>query len=1093
MGDDSLDALLKGQPRKKNRRSQVTGLKMADLLTLPSEQQSLVNWLMRHYEATASTIANHLEQDDPQVQSCLQALVERGFLKTLEKHHQTYYRVRLAPKSGRQMPKDVWKVLDEQSQQANVFISYSRRNKEFVQELHSALEATGREVWVDWENIPMAVDWWQEIQLGIELADTFVFVLSQASVASKVCGQEIEEAIKHNKRLVPVLHEDVVPDQVHPELARLNWIFLRPQDDFELGVKQLLEALDQDLDYVRLHTRLLVRALEWERSDYDSSYLLRGADLDRANHYLTQGKDQAPRPTALHHRYVLASVEVEAALRDTELERQRQVLAGQRRWLQFVTAASILSLALGLSSWALSQEAQRAQQDAKIAQQKAETSQLQSLHESSEALFLSNERFEALLTAVRAGQLFQTLTPDLQTPERKAQIMSVLQQALFWVRERNRLEGHSGTVWQVAFNPDGTLLASVGADSTARLWNLNGKELQVLNTNGFPLLDLDFAPDGQHLTAVDTDGHLYVWNSDGQPEAEWTAHTQPTRAVSFSPDGRLIASAGDDAQIKIWERQASLDQSQGGRLVRVLTGEMEGIHTLLWTQDNRIIAGDAEGSIHIWNQAGDLITTLTSHTAAITALDISSDGQSLVSVGRDRQIQLHNLTTQTTVQTIRGAHQGVIYNVRFTPDGQQFMTVGDDKLVHVWRRDGTLAETLVGHTGLVAALAIHPTRQMIATSGGDRAVRLWDLDRDNLHVLNGHQGPVNTVAISPDSQLIASGGVDGLLQLWGNQGQKLQSLEDHTNAINDLAFSRDGTQLASASTDGTARIWQQFNTPSPTVKVLAGHLGAVNGIAFHPDGQLVATAGNDQTLRLWRPDGTSVAVRQAHPTGLLSVDFSPDGQHLVSTGWDHQVRLWPIDRITTGEPMILDGHQGWVLDAQFSPNGRLVATASYDNTVKIWRVSDGQLLQTFNGHQDGVLALTFSPSGELLITASNDNTIQIWTLEGTLLTELRGHTQGVRDVAVDTPANFAVSGSTDSTVLIWERRGMDDIHALLRSSCDWLADYLNYHPKADDTVTPEIQSWCHTLTAEPPAPVEAAPIDQEEDTTPDTAPPELSP
>ena len=1049
MGEDSLDVLLKGKPRGNRAKARVPGLKLADILTMPPEQQSLVNWLMRHYEAVPQSIADHLKQDINLIQAHLKTLVDQGFLKTLEKNGRTYYRVKLAPKSGRKMPKDVWQVLDNSTRQANVFISYSRRNKDFVQQLYGALEATSREVWVDWENIPMAVDWWKEIQLGIELADTFLFVLSPDSVASKVCGQEIEAAIQHNKRLVPVVYQDVRPEQVHPELARLNWIFLRPQDDFEKGFKGLLEALDQDLDYVRAHTRLLVRALEWERNGRDNSYLLRGADLERANHYLAQGKDQAPRPTALHHQYVLASADNEAVARDAELERQKQVLNDQQRWLQLVTAVSVLAIALGLSSWWLSRQAQEAQLKADQARVRAEQSRLKALHQSSEALFLSDQRFEALLAATQAGWLFQHLAPKQKTHDSQAQVMSALQQTLFWVQERNRLEGHTGTVWQADFSPDEDKLASVSADGTIRLWDLEGKSLGVLECNSLPLLDLDFAPDGEQIVAVDADGSLYVWSSEGQVETEWKAHAQAARAVEFSPDGELIASASEDTTIKLWDRD--------GNLIRTLQKNMQGLHTLLWTQDNRVIAGDEQGNIYIWEKSGEQLTSFKAHRATITALDLSPDGKALVSVSRDRQIKFHDLETGNVINTIEDAHQGPIYNVRFTPDGEKIITVGDDKLIHVWQLDETLSETLsetlVGHTGLVAALAVNPTGEMIATSGGDRAVRLWDVKRENLHVLQGHKQPVNAVAISPDSQFIVSGGVDATLRLWNKHGQFLHSLESHTDSINALAFSPDGARLASASSDGTTRIWQELETEEAQSIVLSGHSGTVNGVAFHPNGQLVATAGNDHALRLWQTDGEPLVTRpEAHPDGLLSVAFSPDGQYLASTGWDHRVRVWTVETLATVQPLILEGHLGWVLDAEFSPDGTLLATASYDNTVKLWEISDGsgRLLRTFEGHQDGVLAVTFSPSGQLLISASNDNTIRVWDVkEGFLLTTLLGHTQGVRDIAVDPQAEFAVSASSDSTALIWERQGMDDIGALLRSSCSWLDDYLANNSSVD--------------------------------------------
>lgn len=1033
MGEDALDALLKGKPS--SRRSRLPGLKVADILLMPPEQQSLVNWLLRHYEADPQTIAQNLQQELQQVQKTLDELSAQELLKTVERNGHTYYRVKLAPKTGRQMPKDVWEVLDRDTKHANVFVSYSRRNKEFVQELHGALEATGREVWVDWENIPVAVDWWQEIQLGIELADTFVFVLSPDSVASKVCRQEIEEALRHNKRLVPVVCQDVQPDQVHPELARLNWIFLRPEDNFQKGFKNLLEALDQDLDYVRTHTRILVRALEWDRNGRDGSYLLRGVDLERANHYLAQGKDQEPRPTALHHQYVIASAEAEAAVRDAELERQKSILAGQRRWLQLVTAVSILAVAMGITSWGLSRQAQRSQ---KVAEQ----AQLKALNQSAEALFLSDQRFESLLTATRAGQVFQTLAPEQQSPDLKAQVLSALQQSLFWVQERNRLEGHTGTVWQVAFSPDGQTLASVSADGNIRLWSLDGTAIDTLECNGNPLLDIDFSPDGSKIVAVDSDGSLHLWGSDGTFDKTWQAHNQPTRAVAFSPQGDLIATASEDATVKIW----NLD----GELVNNLNGDIGGFQALLWTDAGQIIAGDEQGQIYLWEASGRAITTLTAQRSAVTALDVSPDGQTLVAVGEDRQVKLYNLVSNE-LNLIRAfeAHEGPIYNVRFTPDGQQLITVGDDKVVRLWQLDGTSSAHLVGHTGLVAALAINASGDMIATSGGDRAVRLWDLQRDNLHVLLDHRGPVNAVAVAPNSQLIASGGSDAKLKLWTPQGALVTSLSGHKDAINALAFDTQGKQLASASADGTVRIWRRLDTDSPNSTVLQGHAGGVNGVAFHPDGEMLASVGEDHTLRLWRSDGALLRTLEAHRDGAFGVDFSPDGQWLVTTGWDHLVRIWPVDHLDSAAPVTLEGHRGWVLDAEFSPDGDLLATASYDNSVRLWRASDGKLLETLEGHEDGILSVTFSPDGQNIMTASNDNSIRVWNLQGELISTLSGHTQGVRDIAIAPQGEYAVSASSDSRVLIWEREGMDDIESLLESSCDWLADYLENNNRVD--------------------------------------------
>ena len=73
---------------------------------------------------------------------------------------------------------------------------------------------------------------------------------------------EIEHAIKHNKRLVPIVLYDVADDQVHSAMSTHNWVFLREEDDFEDNFELLIDALDPDLEHVREHTRLLTRAIE---------------------------------------------------------------------------------------------------------------------------------------------------------------------------------------------------------------------------------------------------------------------------------------------------------------------------------------------------------------------------------------------------------------------------------------------------------------------------------------------------------------------------------------------------------------------------------------------------------------------------------------------------------------------------------------------------------------------------------------------------------------------------------------------------------------------------------------------------------------
>src|SRR5712691_10046962 len=134
----------------------------------------------------------------------------------------------------------------------DVFISYSRKDKEFVRKLHDALREARRELWVDWEDIPPTADWMSEIHAGIEAADAFAFVVSPDSVASKVCGEEVEYAVKLNKRLIPLVFRDVTPESTHPAISSHNWLFFRDADDFNASFKNLIAALDTDPATARL-------------------------------------------------------------------------------------------------------------------------------------------------------------------------------------------------------------------------------------------------------------------------------------------------------------------------------------------------------------------------------------------------------------------------------------------------------------------------------------------------------------------------------------------------------------------------------------------------------------------------------------------------------------------------------------------------------------------------------------------------------------------------------------------------------------------------------------------------------------------------
>src|SRR3984885_8359386 len=184
----------------------------------------------------------------------------------------------------------------------DVFVSYSRRDNEFVERLAHDLRERGKDVWVDVEGIRDAEVFPEALRRAIEGSDAFVFIISPDSVRSPFCEQEVAHASGLNKRIVPLALRNV-PDEAIPEEIRFrNWI---PVGE-ETGADRVISVIDTDLDWEQQHTRFTVKALEWDASGRDGSFLLRGSDLRAAEQWLAAGADKDPGPTALEQEYLLA-------------------------------------------------------------------------------------------------------------------------------------------------------------------------------------------------------------------------------------------------------------------------------------------------------------------------------------------------------------------------------------------------------------------------------------------------------------------------------------------------------------------------------------------------------------------------------------------------------------------------------------------------------------------------------------------------------------------------------------------------------------------------------------------------------------------
>src|SRR3954452_4879160 len=223
------------------------------------------------------------------------------------------------------------------SPQYDVFLSYAREDRPFVVRLHAGLLTAGQKAWVDWEGIPASAKWMAEVRAAIDAAAAFCFVISPDSVGSAVCQQEAAYAASVNKRMVPILVRRVDERLVPEVVAAHSWVDFTEQERFDDGVATLARAIAVDPEWTHSHTRLLVRANEWEASGCDDALLLRGADLANAEQWLIKFGAAELAATRQHTAYILAS--------------RTQANRRQRRLMAAVTIALATALVLSGIAW----------------------------------------------------------------------------------------------------------------------------------------------------------------------------------------------------------------------------------------------------------------------------------------------------------------------------------------------------------------------------------------------------------------------------------------------------------------------------------------------------------------------------------------------------------------------------------------------------------------------------------------------------------------------------------------------------------------------------------------------------------------------
>src|ERR1700722_8531557 len=174
-----------------------------------------------------------------------------------------------------------------------LFFSYAREDRSIAEEIRALAQTLDTEAWMDTNDLIPPADYWTEIKQAIDRADAFVFFVSVASLAARdSCLRELDYAVAHGKRVVPVQLEDVSDVRMPTAIARPHWVIADDHTRIEAATESLIRAAMIDLDRVRAHARLLQRATEWH-SNPKGSQLLGRSEVESAEHLLISADNES--------------------------------------------------------------------------------------------------------------------------------------------------------------------------------------------------------------------------------------------------------------------------------------------------------------------------------------------------------------------------------------------------------------------------------------------------------------------------------------------------------------------------------------------------------------------------------------------------------------------------------------------------------------------------------------------------------------------------------------------------------------------------------------------------------------------------------